>query len=148
MKRQAMVALLALAPCGAHAGDVELSLGVVNQIEDEANVGVATIAWVTDHEHPYEFLVGQIQGREDDIAPTETFIAASKRLTWKRWYFGSGIALADTDKDNRTLSGPLQFLTAIGWSAERWSVSLRHLSNAGIEGRNHGETFLVVGFRF
>ena len=143
----ALAVLALLAPVACRAG-TELAVGVANQVDDETAVGVASIAWVTDAKHPYEFTLGHIQSREDRVAPTETFVAASKRFTWRRWYGSSGIALADTSKDNRTLSGPLQFLTAVGWSADGWSVSLRHLSNAGIEGRNHGETFLMVAFHF
>ncbi|HVF34991.1 MAG TPA: acyloxyacyl hydrolase [Candidatus Saccharimonadia bacterium] len=144
----AALALLALLEPIECAARTELAVGIVNKIEDEASVGTASIAWVTDAKHPYEFTLGQIRPREDDIAPAETYIAASKRLTWRRWYTSSGIALADTPKDNRTLSGPLQFLTTIGWSAESWSISLRHLSNAGIEGRNHGETYLMVALHY
>ena len=143
--RFALALLLAALPVAAHAG-TELALGIGNKIEDEPTVGVATLAWVTERKHPYEFMIGHIQERDDDIAPTTTFVAAGKRLTWKRWYAVSGIALADTPKQNRVLSGALQFMSGIGWSAERWSVSLRHLSNAGIEGRNHGETFLTVAY--
>ena len=131
--------------------DAELALGFANNVEDEGNTGVATLAWVTRGERSYEFQIGHIESRADDggpISPTSTFVAASRRLTWGHWYGSSGIALADTDDDNRVLSGPLQFLTAVGWSAEDWSVSLRHLSNAGIAGRNHGETYLMVAVHF
>ena len=146
--RFVLALLLAASPLAVHAGG-ELALGVANAIEDEGTTGVATLAWVTDAAHPYEFQVGHIESRADDggrIAPTATFFAASKRLTWRRWYVSSGLALADTAPGNRVLSGPVQFLSALGWRSERWSISLRHLSNAGSEGRNHGETYLMVAF--
>lgn len=138
---------LAASPLVARA-DAELALGIANRIDDETRAGIATLAWVTDAKHPYEFQIGHIESRDALDLPTATFVAASKRLTWKRWYGSSGIALADTHGDNRVLSGPLQFLTAVGWSAQHWSISLRHLSNAGIEGRNHGETYLMVAWHF
>lgn len=146
-----MVALLALAPGVVHAGNAELALGIANAVEDEDTTGVATLAWVTDAPHPYELQVGHIESRADDggpVSPTATFIAASKRLTWRRWYVSSGVALTDTHRDNRVLSGAFQFMTGIGWQSKDWSISLRHLSNAGIEGRNHGETYLMLAYAF
>jgi hypothetical protein len=149
--RFVLALLLAAAPFGAHAY-VELALGLADNIEEESEAGVASLAWITAHENPYEFLVGHIESRRDPpqgrLSPTATFVSASKRFTWKRWYASSGIALTDTDTDNRVLSGTLQFLTTVGWGGKRWSISMRHLSNAGIEGRNHGETYLMLAYRF
>lgn len=73
-------------------------------------------------------------------------MAASRRIAWESWFLSGGVALADTDGDNPVLSGPFQFMTAIGWRGRRWSVSVRHLSNANTRGANRGETFLLVGY--
>ncbi len=147
--RFAIALILAIAPLGARAG-TELALGFAEDIDQE-ETAVATIAYVTWHRHPYEFLLGHLEARDDEdpsLSPTTTFVAASKRLTWRRFYTSLGVALTDTNDDNDVLSGPLQFLTALGYGGERWSISLRHLSNASIEGRNRGETFLMVAFHF
>lgn len=147
--RHLLAALLACAPCAASAG-TELAFGVAEDI-DEEEAGIATIAWVTSAEHPWEFLLGHIEARDDEdpqLSPTATFVAASKRFTYRGWYSSLGLALADTSDDNEVLSGPIQFLSAAGYAGERWSLSLRHLSNASIEGRNRGETFLMLAVHF
>ena len=147
--RHLLAALLACTPCAASAG-TELAFGVAEDI-DEEETGIATLAYVTAAEHPWELLVGHIEARDDEnpqLSPTATFVAASKRLTWRGWYGSLGLALADTSKDNEVLSGPIQFLSAAGYAGKRWSLSLRHLSNASIEGRNRGETFLMLAIHF
>jgi hypothetical protein len=145
----AAAALLTVLALPARA-DTELALGFADEIHGET-APIATLGWVGATRHPWEALIGHIESRDGQglsRTPTTTFIGAAKRLTYRRWFISTGIALADTNNDNEVLSGPFQFMTGIGYGGERWSIAARHLSNASIRGNNRGETFVVVGFRF
>ena len=130
------------ASAGVHVG-----VGPVDEIDGEDS-WLATAAWLTDGEHPWEFIVGYI--RERDTVRLQTpdvfWISVSKRLTWRKWFTQSGIAYANVDND--VLSKHFQFQTTVGYDFGRVSVSLRHLSNANTGGRNRGETFLLVDYGF
>jgi hypothetical protein len=130
----------------AQAG-VQVGVGPVDEIDGQES-WLATVAWLTDAEHPWEFIVGYIRER-DTIqlrTPDVFWISASKRLTWRKWFTQSGIAYANVDND--VLSKHFQFQTTLGYDFGRVSVSLRHLSNANTGGRNRGETFLLVDYAF
>ncbi len=47
-----------------------------------------------------------------------------------------------------SLCGHLQFGNSFGYVYGPWEVKARHLSNAGRHAPNHGETMLLVGYRF
>lgn len=55
-----------------------------------------------------------------------------------------GVQSGETD----ALSGDPQFITTAGWRWGRFSVLLRHISNASLHSPNHGETGLVAAWRF
>jgi hypothetical protein len=131
-----------LARAGWHVG-----LGAVDEIDGEGS-WMATLAWLTESEHPWEFIAGHLDGRNTAAirTPDVIFVSVSKRLTWKRWFTQSGIAYANVD--NEVLSKHFQFQTALGYDGGRWTLSLRHLSNANTGGRNRGETFLLLDFGF
>jgi hypothetical protein len=129
---------------------VEFSLGLVDEIEGVQSE-TATIAWLTEHRMPWEFMLGHIRDRVIDgaeFSPSANFVAVSRQLVWRRWFLSSGIAFTDTDSDNEVLSGSFQFLSGVGWRNERLTISLRHISNANTSGRNRGETFLLFGYRW
>lgn len=135
-----------LSLCSFHAcAQFSVSAGVARDIDD-VGTQVATFAYLSRHEHPWEFTAGHLFERNDPRYHTAstTFVAASRRLTWRRWFVSGGVAL--TDADNEVLSGPLQFYTGAGYAGEHWTLSLRHLSNADIRGRNRGETFVLLGY--
>lgn len=142
--------LAALALCAFAApasATFELGIGLSDEIAGDST-GFATLSWLSDARHPLELTIGHIQKRDDSTrvsSPTTTYVAAGTRFRWRRWFFATGIALTDTDTDDEVLSGNFQFQNGIGWASERWSVSVRHLSNASTVGRNRGETFLIVG---
>lgn len=46
------------------------------------------------------------------------------------------------------LSSGFEFVSTFGWKGERFSVQLRHASNASIRPPNRGETMLLVGVGF
>ena len=145
----AVLALIALALTGrAEAQDRhwEAGIGYVDEIEEETSVA-ATLGWLSSGEHPYELILGHIASRDGEFeTPSATFLGASKRLHWRRWFLSLGVAL--TDVENDVLSSTGQFLTGAGYSADRWTVTVRHLSNADTGGRNRGETFVLVAFAF
>jgi hypothetical protein len=147
MRRVAIAVLLPLAWCMARPawGGVHAGGGWADQIDSEG-AAVVSLSWVGTQRHPWEVMAGYIAKREDAAVPDATFLALGKRLTWRRWFAGGGVAWVS--EDNEVLSGHGQFLTAAGYDFGRMTVSLRHLSNASTNGRNHGETFLLleVGF--
>lgn len=146
----APMALTAALVAGSARAGAELSLGFADDIDGEA-APIATLAWLSADAHPWETMLGHIGERDGTglgRTSTVTFAAVGKRLTWRRWFVGSAVALTDTDRDNRVLSGPVQFVTTLGWSHGGWSIMVRHMSNADTTGVNRGETFLLVGYAF
>ena len=124
----------------------EGGIGYADEIEGESSY-VATLGWLSGHEHPYEIVLGHIAHRDGAIeTPSATFLGASKRLHWRRWFASLGVAL--TDVENDVLSSTGQFMTGAGFTADRWTISVRHLSNADTGGRNRGETFVLFALRF
>ena len=149
MKPALLATLLAAALCWqapAHAG-VQVGVGLVDEIDGEGSV-LGTVAWLTEHEHPYEFILGYFDARTDPAirTPGTVWISASKRFTWRGWFAQGGIAWADAD--NEVLSEHFQFQTGAGYDFGELSLSLRHLSNADTGGRNRGETFLLLDYAF
>ena len=122
--------------------------GVTSEIQGE-QTPVFNVSWLGHARHPWEFSAGYL-GRRDRLdsgsIPSTVFAAVSKRLTWHRWFFSGGVALVD--EDNEILSGHGQFYTGAGYEVGSWAVSLRHLSNADTGGRNRGETFALVEYRW
>lgn len=142
------MALAMVAPiCRADGGFV-VGGGVTADIDDESTA-VLTVAWIGAARHPWEFSAGYLGPRrhaEDGPAPVTVFVAASKRLVWRRWFVSGGIAAIDRDSD--VLSGHGQFYTGAGYSAGAWTLSVRHISNGDTGGRNRGETFALLEYRF
>ena len=141
-----VVAAFALAWGAQAQATWHVGAGPVDEIDGEGS-WLATVAWRTAHEHPYEFIVGRIDGRDENIhTPDVYFVSASKRFTWKHWFAQGGIAWANSNTE--VLSHHFQFQTGIGYDFGRVSLSLRHLSNANTGGRNRGETFLLFDYGF
>lgn len=147
MRRSAIVLALPLAWCmapSAHSG-VHAGAGWANRVDGDG-APVVVVSWVGAQRHPWEWMAGHIGERDEAAVPDALFLAISKRLVWRRWFASGGVAWVS--EDNEVLSGHGQFLTAAGYDFGRMTVSLRHLSNASTNGRNRGETFLLleVGF--
>lgn len=83
---------------------------------------------------------------EGGPAPVTMFAAVSKRLAWHGWFVSGGIAVIDRDSD--ILYGHGQFYTGAGYATGAWTLSLRHISNGDTGGRNRGETFALLEYRF
>jgi len=133
----------------AHAG-WEVGVGGTQKIDGEPT-WLTTVSYVTAQERfPWELMAGYINGRgaiDHGSVPDQFLVAASKRYNFSDTFYASvGVAL--NDRDTEVLSGHVQFQSALGWHYRRVGLSIRHLSNAGIDGSNRGETFLLlqVGF--
>ena len=133
---------LSVATAGVHVG-----VGVVDEIEGVSSK-TATLSWETEARHPWEFMAGVIDARDDAAmrTPRVYFASASKRFTWKGWFAQGGIAA--TNSNTEALSEHWQFMTGIGYRHQRFTVSLRHLSNANTGGRNRGENLLLLQYGF
>lgn len=149
MRRPLLAVSLALAvACPPATAGVELGAGLVDEIDGEG-AAIATVSWLTAHQHPWEFLGGVIGSRdmtESGPTPDVLFVSVSKRLTWRGWFVQSGVAWADVD--NEVLSKHFQFQTAVGYDFGRLGLSLRHLSNANTGGRNRGESWVLLQYAF
>lgn len=81
-------------------------------------------------------------------------VGAGARWQWRQdasstpspWFLETQALIAAGRTD--ALSGPLQFATGLGWQGQRWEIVTRHISNAGLEGKNRGENQVLVGWRF
>jgi hypothetical protein len=65
-------------------------------------------------------------------------------LRWRRGGFINGFAVGLATPRTAAISGPLQFVTTLGYGLTHWAVLVQHVSNAGFTGRNHGETMLML----
>jgi hypothetical protein len=140
----AVLAALVAVPC--HAGDGwGVGLGATEEIEGESTP-VLLVSWLGATRHPWEFSAGHLDGRDQIQQNATVFVAVSKRLTWRGWFVSGGVAV--NDSDGAAISGHGQFYTGAGYTAERWALSLRHLSNADTGGENRGETFVLLEYRF
>lgn len=145
--------LCSLAFCGTAlaqpgAGEFEAGAGIAKNLDGEST-HTATLAWLTAHPHPWEFMLGYFGQRrmQGELFVKDSFwVGVNKRFIWKGWYTSIGVALAQ--ENNEVLSEHFQFHTGIGYRLGDISLSLRHLSNAGIAGRNRGETFFQLHYAF
>ena len=60
----------------------------------------------------------------------------------------AGFELAGVSSTSHAFSSSYQFVTSLGWHWTHGLVQLRHISNAGLEGRNYGYTTLLAGVTF
>lgn len=138
--------LALLAAASARAAGWEIGGGYADQIDGEAS-WLATVAYVTSEQRfPWEFMLGYIDGRTEanpGSRADQGFAALSKRWQPVNHAFVS-VGMAANSDDNDVLSGHIQFMSTLGIRFDRFSVSVRHLSNAGITGNNHGETFFLL----
>lgn len=126
---------------------VFVGLGSVDEI-DGVDSASATVSWETGQTHPWEILGGIIRARHNEHlrTPRVLFASLSKRFTWKGLFVQGGIAT--TTSDTEVLSGHWQFATGFGYRHDRFTISVRHLSNADTTGRNRGENLFLLQYEF
>ncbi|WP_132986753.1 hypothetical protein [Luteimonas terricola] len=59
-----------------------------------------------------------------------------------------GAAIGAQSGETDAISGDPQFITTAGWRWDRFSLLLRHISNASLHSPNNGETGLAAAWRF
>jgi hypothetical protein len=133
--------LLVLAGSGVCMAEVRIGLGIADEI-DGMTAPAATLTWSSAQRHPWEAIGGFIRGRNGPTLPDTMFIGVSRRVTWRRWSVSGGVAWVSVDND--VLSGHGQFLTGVAYDVGRMRLGLRHLSNASTNGRNRGETLVLL----
>lgn len=129
----------------------EVGGGYVDEVfgESSATAHVA-YSWPAFERFEQAVTLGFIADRSTstrDISPDTVILLHTLRLPWRSFYFGMGFGLV-SDK-SEVLSSTYQFTQAIGWRMSRnWQLEVRHISNAGFEGRNIGENLLTLSYRF
>lgn len=155
-RRTIVAALLLL--CSAPAlAQVEVGVGpsVTTGIEYTA---AASIAWLPEI-RPLRNAVLRadlgavvVAGRDDmptrDLSDDVVVVHAGLRYerTDNGLSLGAGIGAQAGETD--ALSGDPQFVTTLGWRWDRFSLLLRHISNASLHQPNDGETMLLAAWRF
>lgn len=143
--RRTVAALLLAASAAPACAEWRVGGGIADEI-DGRHAGVATLAWSSAQRMPWEATVGFIGERDRDGAiarvPDAEFVALGRRVSWRRLSVSAGLAWVSVDND--VLSGHAQVLTGVAWDLGRVRLGVRHLSNGGTEGRNRGETFVLV----
>ena len=92
------------------------------------------------------FTAGAVESLRDGDR-TVWLAAAGGRVQLWRGFF-AGFELAGVSSTSHAFSSSYQFVTSLGWHWTRGLVQLRHISNAGLEGRNYGYTTLLAGVTF
>ena len=93
-----------------------------------------------------------VDGRDDtpDRDLSDGVFVAHAGLRYERTdnglTLGAGIGAQSGESD--ALSGDPQFISTLGWRWDRFSLLLRHISNAGLHDPNDGETMLLAAWRF
>lgn len=150
-----LVASLPLAT--ARAADIEVGAGASTTTNREFT-RIASVAWLPGlRQLDRAMLRGEVglvhvQGRSgvrgrdlsDDVQVG--FVGLRYERSDNGLTLGAGIGAQSGYSD--ALSGDPQFITTAGWRWQRFSLLLRHISNASQSKPNDGETMLVAGWRF
>lgn len=155
--RLALACLMAFVAVPATAADVEVA-GGVSTTTDREFTGVASVAWLP-HLRALDNATlraevgaihvdgrGRVQGRDLSDAVTVGFVGLRYERTDNGLTLGAGVGAQAGETD--ALSGDPQFVTTAGWRMDRFSVLVRHISNASLHSPNNGETMVVAAWRF
>lgn len=139
------------------AADIELAVGA-STTTDREFARTASVAWVPElralenavlrgqvgliHVHGR----GQVTGRNLDDDVWVGYVGLRYERTDNGLALGAAIGAQSGETD--ALSGDPQFVTSVGWRWDRFSLSVRHISNASLHSPNDGETALVAAWRF
>jgi len=83
-------------------------------------------------------------GRDDK---TVWFLGAGARVQLPERFFAS-FELGAVAPRTPAFSSTYEFATSLGWQWERFVISVRHISNAGLKEPNFGETMILAGITF
>lgn len=118
-------------------------------------LGIGSLTWAPD------LTAGWIEGRDvaryrharygtrDDIwlAGAGARFRMGGEGDWYHHLYFSFQAALHTGR-TQALSSPYEFVSTLGWQWQRFSVGIRHISNAGLHDPNRGETMALVGWSF
>jgi hypothetical protein len=149
--------ILAAAALPATAADIEVAAGASTTTNREFT-RVASVAWLPEL-RPMERATlraelgaihvdgrGQVRGRD----LSDSVLVGYAGLRYERTDNGLtlGAAVGAQSGETDALSGDPQFVTTAGWRWDRFSLMVRHISNASLHKPNDGETMLVGAWRF
>lgn len=151
--------ILFLASSSAFAGDVSLQLGA-SQTSHDRDTSATAFLQFQGNAKPWGqklwfkpvLTAGWIEGRSEEGFKNDAWVlGGGGRVYWNagkpsKW-FVEGQVLG-SHGDTNALSGPVQFGTALGIEGDKWDFLVRHISNAGLEKPNRGETMLLLGYKF
>ncbi len=126
--------------------------GFVEAVFDEHRIGSSRFSWAPD------VSVGYIDGRSiarygNKVSDNIWLAAGGARLRmggegdWYHHLFWTAQVAAQTGR-TLALSSAGEFVNSVGWQGEHWTFQVRHISNAGLDGPNRGETMALVGLAF
>jgi hypothetical protein len=95
------------------------------------------------------FSVGAVEGLEAYIGGDKTVwlaAAGGRMLIWRDFF--ASCELGAVSSTSPAFSSNYQFITSFGWQWTRGVLQVRHISNAGLEGKNYGYTSLLAGVSF
>jgi hypothetical protein len=150
--------LALLLPCSAPVlAEAEIGIGA-SVTEDNETTAVAAASWlpkVRDLTHAtLRAEVGGVYVRGRDHTPghdlADDVLVAFAGLRYERTDNGLvlGAGIGAQAGETEALSGAPQFVTSLGWRWPRLTLLVRHISNAGLDEPNGGETMLLVNGRF
>jgi hypothetical protein len=138
---------------GLHAQAAwEVGAGYADEVLSETS-STAHVAYVQtggrfEHVYTLAYIPRRDSTERGSISPGTAVLLYTTRFPWRQFYFGSGFGLA-SKKDSVALSSYYQFTQALGWKINpNWIFEIRHISNAGFEGRNIGENLITLSYRF
>jgi len=150
-------ALFALALPAAAATGIEVAAGGSKTTEREFTK-VASVAWLPELRQLDNAVLrgevgaihvdgrGHVRGRDLSDSVVVGFVGLRYERTDNGLTLGAGVGAQWGETD--ALSGDPQFVTTAGWRWDRFSLLLRHVSNASLHAPNNGETMVVGAWRF
>jgi len=91
--------------------------------------------------------IGGVPRFGDTYDRTVWFVGAGARLQVWKGFFAS-FEVGAISRQTPAFSSTYQFATSFGWSRDRFLISVRHISNAGLKEPNFGETTFLAGVSF
>ncbi|HET6552905.1 MAG TPA: lipid A 3-O-deacylase [Dyella sp.] len=121
----------------------------IEGVFDERRIGSSRFSWAPDVSVGY--LDGRNVARYGNAASDNVWLlSGGARLrmgTEGDWYHHLFWTAQVAAQKGRTLalSSAGEFVNSIGWQGKQWTFQLRHVSNAGLDGANRGETMALIG---
>ena len=74
------------------------------------------------------------------------WLGIAKRVHWKGLFVGFGLVVVD--QTSQRISSHINFKTSAGFRLGPLVAQVQHISNAGLDGENDGDSFVTLGLRF